>query len=203
LSQEISNKLTPLSPDEASKALANGYKLVTGKKPSKKILALLIGQTALETGNWKSLHNFNFGNAKASSSDPFFQHFRCSEIINGQEVFFDPPSPECRFAAHQNAAEGAAHYIRVLERRPHWWNGLQTGTIEGFIQGLTTAPKYFTASPSLYLKVLEERTNHYADLAKKYGGSLFGTFLGLGFFGAVIYSVTRFIGVHNELSARR
>jgi hypothetical protein len=175
---EIPNKLTPLTPEEAAKAISDGYKQVTGSTPSKAILGLLIGQTALETGNWKSLHNFNFGNAKARSSDPHFQFFRCSEIINGQEVFFDPPSPECKFAAHLTAADGAAHYIKVLKNREHWWNGLQSGTVEGFIEGLTTAPKYFTANPTLYLSVLTDRAAKYADLAKKYSTSILGSIVG-------------------------
>lgn len=167
----LPNKLTPLTPEEAVKAIADGYKQVTGRKPSKKVLALLIGQTALETGNWKSLHNYNFGNAKARASDPFVQYFRCSEIINGQEIFFDPPSPECRFAAHKTAADGAAHYIKVLKNREHWWKGLQSGSAQKFIEGLTTAPKYFTANPTLYQDVLINRASNYVDLAKKYGSS--------------------------------
>jgi hypothetical protein len=178
VSVQLPDKLTPLTPDEAAKAISDGYKLVTGKKPSKKILGLLIGQTALETGNWKSLHNYNFGNAKATSSDPFYQFFRCSEILNGQEVFFDPPHPACKFAAHENAAEGAAHYIRVLRNRSHWWQGLQSGSPKTFIEGLTTAPKYFTANPTLYYNVLLDRANKYSDLARKYGGSVLGSLVG-------------------------
>jgi hypothetical protein len=191
MGQEVPNKLTPLTPEQAAKALADGYKLVTGHLPSKRILSLLIGQTALETGNWKSLHNYNFGNAKASGSDPFYQFFRCSEIENGVEVFYDPPHPTCKFTAHPTAAEGAAHYIRVLQKRAHWWKGLQTGTVQGFIEGLTTAPKYFTASPSLYLKVLTDRAATYSSLAKKYGSSFFGTLLGTMFFGALGYVAYR------------
>lgn len=189
MSTELPDKVTPLSPEDAAKAIADGYKLVTGKKPTKTVLGLLLGQTALETGNWKSLHNYNFGNAKATSSDPFHQFFRCSEIINGQEVFFDPPHSACKFAAHQSAAEGAAHYIRVLQHRPHWWNGLLSGTPDGFIEGLTTAPKYFTANPTLYYNVLVDRANRYADLARKYGGGILGSL-----FGALVLGVIGFLG---------
>lgn len=180
---EIANRMTPMSPDQAAKAISDGYLAVTGKRPSAIILGLLLGQTALETGNWKSIHNYNFGNKKASGGDRNWQFFRCSEIINGKEEFFDPPDPHCKFSAYTTAAEGAAAYIRLLQSRPHWWAstapdgtkiGLQSGTVDGFIKGLTTAPAYFTASPSLYRNVLLERMNNYAALAKQYAGAAAG-----------------------------
>lgn len=171
---ELPNKMTPLGPDEAAKALSDGYKLVTGAAPNAKILGLLVAQTAFETGNWKSLHNYNFGNAKASGSDPYFQYFRCSEIVNGKEIFYDPPSPTCKFAAHPNAAEGAAHYIRVLKNRTHWWAGLQSGTTAGFVEGLTTAPAYFTANAGLYQRGLDSRLASFQDVVTKYGAAAAG-----------------------------
>ncbi|VVB55266.1 Putative peptidoglycan binding domain protein [uncultured archaeon] len=165
---ELPDRATPLTPTQAVQALKDGYALVTGKAPTPEILDLLVGQTALETGNWQhGIHNYNFGNKKYSGGDRNWQFFRCSEIVNGKEVFYDPPSPVCKFAAYGSAAEGAAAYIRSLQSRAHWWNGLLTGTPEGFVQGLTTAPKYFTANPTLYTKVLKERAGNYLTLAQQ------------------------------------
>ena len=178
--QELPNQLTPLTADEAAKALAAGYKQVTGKAPTANVLKLLVAQSGLETGNWQSIHNYNFGNAKATGSDPYYTYFRCSEVINGVEQFFDPPSPQCKFAAHKTAADGAAHYISVLKNRENWWNGLQTGTPQGFVAGLTTAPKYFTADPTKYGNTLAELATQYEALAKKYAGNIvLGTVIGL------------------------
>lgn len=167
---EYPNKLTPLSPDSAARAIATGYQQVTGSKPSRAILGLLIGQWALETGNGQSIHNFNFGNKKASSGDDY-QYFRCSEIVYGKEVYYDPPHPACKFAAYPNAETGARAFIASLKRRPNWWSGLQSGTVKGFIDGLTKAPAYFTASRSHYERVLGDRMNRYWELAVKYGSS--------------------------------
>jgi hypothetical protein len=167
----LAAKKTPLTAEQAAMALAAGYKQVTGRFPTVSTLGFLIAQTALETGNWNSLWNYNFGNAKATKSDPYVQFFRCSEVINGKEVFFDPPHPTCKFVAHKDAADGAAHYVRVLAKRPHWWAGLHSGSVESFINGLTTAPKYFTASPSLYLKGMQRLTGQYSALAQKYAKS--------------------------------
>ncbi len=177
---EVPNKMTPLTAEQAVKGISDGYLLVTGKRPSAIILTLLAGQSALETGNWDSIHNYNFGNKKWSGQDKNWQFFRCSEVINGEEVFYDPPSPVCKFAAYGSAAEGAAAYIKLLQSRSHWWAGLQSGTVDGFIKGLTTKPAYFTANPIQYRNVLQERMSHYAALAKKYAGpGILGTILGM------------------------
>ncbi len=167
---EYPNRMTPIDPDSAAKAMAAAYKYVVGSKPSRAILGLMMGQWALETGNGKSVHNYNFGNKKASGGDDY-QFFRCSEVVNGVEVFYDPPHPTCKFAAYPNAEAGAVAHIQLLKKRPHWWKGLQSGTIKGFIDGLTTAPAYFTASRSLYERVLGERMANYADVTKKYAAS--------------------------------
>jgi len=169
--QVLPNLLTPLTADQAAKALSDGYKKVVGQKPPKKILSLLVSQTALETGNWKSLHNFNFGNAKATGSDPFIQYYGCSEVLNGTEQFFQAGDPHCVFAAHKTAADGAAHYVNVLKSREHWWQGLQSGSVPKFISGLTTAPAYFTANAITYGNTLNKLAIQYAPLAKKYASS--------------------------------
>lgn len=164
MASQLPDKLTPLTPEEAVKAIADGYKQVTGRKPSKKVLALLIGQTALETGNWTMMHNYNFGNMKLGKADSFFQVYRVGD---------DPTDPGAKYAAFQNAADGAAAYIAIFKRpdRQHWWDGLQSGNIDAFIKGLTTAPVYFTADASHYTGVLANRLAKYQDLANKYGAS--------------------------------
>ena len=170
--EELPNVMTPMSADEVAKALAAAFKRLTGKLPSVQILALLLGQWALESANGKAIHNFNFTNIKRNSGDPYYQYFRCSEIVDGQEVFFDPPSPVCAFAAYKNATDGAEAYIRILKKRPNWWNGLLTGDINEFNTGLSTAPKFYTANPDLYLNILSDRVAYYMPQAQKYGATL-------------------------------
>jgi len=192
--EQLPNKLTPLTPGEATQAISIGYAKVTGKKPTEKVLGLLVGQTALETGDWKSLHNFNFGNAKATSSDPYFSYFRCWELENGVKVWYDPPHPACKFAAHKNAAEGAAHYIRVLKRRDHWWKGLHSGTTPGFVEALSTAPKYFTANASEYAHTLDQRLSRFMPLVKQYAyrpSVIGGTVAALALVAAGYYGYTK------------
>ena len=153
----------PLSPDDAIKAISQGYQKVTSKVPSAQILGLLAGQTALETANWQKMPNFNFGGIKASSKDPYVQVFTTTEVYNGITQTL-----EQKFAAYKTAADGAAAYIKTLMARPNWWNGLQTGDANGFIAGLTSTPAYFTADPSQYLAGLSSRMASYSALADKY-----------------------------------
>jgi hypothetical protein len=146
----VENRLTPLSLQDATRALTEAYIRATGGAPSARVLALLLAQTAFETGHWQKLHNFNFGNAKADLSYPLITRFRCSEVEQGIEQFFDPPDPHCNFRAYTNPADGAVDYIRVLQSRPHWWNGLQTEDPNAFVDALATIPKYFTGNPVIY-----------------------------------------------------
>lgn len=180
----LADKLTPLTADEAAKALSSAYKLVTGSAPSAVILGLMLGQWALETGNGKFIHNYNYGNGKGTSNSQYVQYFRCSEIIGGVEIFFDPPAIECRFAAYKTPEDGAVAFVRLLKSRENWWKGLHTGTVDGFVKGLSTQPyAYFTANVDKYRSVLEDRAKNYTAVAKKYGRKL-STFwhviLGLG-----------------------
>lgn len=201
----IANKITKVTPDEAAKAISTGYAKVTGKKPSAAILALLLGQWALETGNGSAIHNYNFGNTKRSSADAYYQFFRCNEIINGQTVWFDPPAPECAFSAYLTPEAGAEAWIRILKKRANWWNGLLTGDVVKFNTGLSTAPKYYTANPALYLSTLKNRVAAYTPQAKKYGATFAAAFgsaiLGIGLGVGVLYGYRQWKPVSRKLRA--
>jgi hypothetical protein len=167
-----------LTPDQAANALSNAYARVTGKRPNANVLALMIAQTGFETGQW-SLPNYNYGGIKfASSKDSYFQFLDCGEIINGVQIHHTAAdrSPMCEFAAHLTAVDGAEHYVRTLQGRPNWWNGLHTGTVDGYIKGLTIQPyAYFTAVPAAYLAGVQKLYAQFASVAKRYAA---GTIVG-------------------------
>jgi hypothetical protein len=194
---ELPNKLTPMSADEVAAALSNAFKAAEGKKPSEKVLSLLLAQWALESANGKAIHNYNLTNIKRNSGDLYYQFFRCSEMVDGKKVFYDPPSPQCAFAAYKTPVDGAKAYIRVLKKRPHWWAGLLSGDVNTFNTALSTAPVFYTASPALYLKELQDRAAKYAPQAAKYGatliGAMFSAFFGIGLGIATVYYGPRII----------
>lgn len=165
----IPDKRTPIEPDEAVRLLANAYANVMGRKPSIAILKILTGQSALESGNWEVIHNYNFGNEKASSGDVYQQVYTFSD---------DPSDPGAYYAAFLTPEEGAEHYIHTLTKREHWRTGLQTGNAEKFIAALSTPPVYFTADPTRYMATLVNRMAAYEPFAKKYGASILGIWIG-------------------------
>lgn len=167
---EIPDRLTPLTEAQAAGALSTAYKRVTGVFPTQRILELLMAQTAQETGRWLRLHNYGFGNLKASASNAYYQGFRCWEVVNGQTVWYEADNPMCRFAAYLTPEDGAEQYIRLLQKRAHWWNGLQTGTVEGFVSGLTTVPKFFTGDAGVYARNMRQFISEYAGVAAEYAG---------------------------------
>lgn len=164
----IPNQLTPVSAEQLVAALARAYKRVTGSAASKAILALLVGQVALETGGTggtlHSIHNWNLGNVRGTYNGDWTS-FRAGEIdASGHEYFLEAGDPRNKFRAYPSLEASAEDYVRTLRAHPHWWDGLQTGTIQGFIRGLTTYPAYFTANKQKYASIMAERARDYESL---------------------------------------
>ena len=166
----LPNTLTPIDPESAGAALSKAYASLTGSKPKPAVLNLLLAQWGLETGNGKSVHNFNFGNQKSASGDEYYQEFEAGEIVDGQEQ-----KSVMHFAAYKDIDSGALAYIKILHRRPQWWAGLQSGDPHTFVSALVAVQgqHYFTADPARYLKTLSDELPKFAVIAKRYGKSRF------------------------------
>jgi hypothetical protein len=183
---EIPYRNTPLTPPDAAKALSQGFQKVTGKAPNVDVLKLMIGQSALETGNWQKLPNYNFGGQKASGSDAYIQYFDTTEVVDGVTQ-----PMRLAFAAFKDAASGAAAYVKMLQSRAHWWNGLLSGDFQAFNDGLTTAPAWYTADPQGYLAGMMDRGNNFLALAEQYAVPI-----GLGIGGVVAIGLGLGLGVY-------
>jgi hypothetical protein len=117
----VPDRLTPLTAAEVLKAFKGAFATVCGVDPSKECLALLVAQSALETGRWRSIHCFNFGNVKASNDyTGKYCQFRCNEVINGKVQWFDPPHPQTSFRAFDSVDSGAIDHLRFLSTRPRY-----------------------------------------------------------------------------------
>jgi hypothetical protein len=200
----IANRFTPLSADEASKALAAAYKSITGSGANSKVLGLLVGQWAIETGNGKYIHNYNFGNVKHTSGDSYYQQFEGSEVIDGQNVV-----SVMDFAAHLTAIDGAIAFIKQLKKRAQWWAGLQTGDAQKYIDGLTAimGQYYFTGDKTAYLKGLVNRMNSYQAEIKRYASSSWKSglqlILGLALGAAGVYGYRNRDAISKTISQRK
>lgn len=83
--------LTPFSFEEAAKASEAALYGLLNAKPSRDAVALMLAKTALETGRWKKIHCFNWGNIKASQK--WVGMYTCillNEVLNGKVVWFKP-----------------------------------------------------------------------------------------------------------------
>lgn len=166
----VTDKVTPISEGEATHSLREAWKLLYGNYPSTDSLALLWSQWALETGRGKFIHCYNFGNIKRSKDDPTdWTMFRCSEILNGKEVFFDPPHPQTHFRAYPTAVDGALDYIKFLSQRKRYlkaWEQIKLGDAAAFSHELKVAG-YYTASEARYTAMVVKLTLEFKNKVAK------------------------------------
>lgn len=155
----IEDKLTPISEAEGAYALREAWLKLFGEDPDVKTWAIIWAHTALETGRYGNgvggeMHCYNFGNTKSRPNDGFhWTMYRCSEILNGKEVWFDPPHDQTKFKAFQTMEEGAAAHIKFLtkDRYVKALAALKRGNVTDYVLELKAAG-YFTAGLNRYLR---------------------------------------------------
>lgn len=180
MAQELIAIKTPITKEEAIRALWHGWLAFFGAPPPKKeCIWLLTAQWGLETGWGKSMWNYNFGNVKSIDGDGHdYQFFACNEILDTghaeqlQEaspqtvkvvpykslgksvVWFYPKHPGCRFRAFADAAAGATDHISLVNRRfSKAWPSVLTGDPQTYAKALK-AQGYYTADEYEYMKGL-------------------------------------------------
>jgi len=138
----VERKKTPLSPNEVVDAFRVAIRRVCGYEPTPEGLAVVVAGSALETGRWRSLYCYGFGNVKAGSTWPgLYYTIRLNEVetrsgkrvvvwydpVLGELVgkngparypnkpYADPPGHyQCRMRAFPDAASGAAEHVEFL-----------------------------------------------------------------------------------------
>lgn len=154
----------PILELDAAKSLKAAWAQLLSAEPSIDSLALLFSQWALETGHGKACHSYNWGNIKSSPQDGYMWcEFRCNEIINGKEIFYDPPNIYCRFRAFKTAYDGAVNYVGFLSQKKGYanaWAEVLKGDPVNFCAQLK-ASHYFTADLSLYTKGVVSICNQF------------------------------------------
>lgn len=164
--QLLPDLLTPCSPADLYAALRAAWPdMCPGDPCTRASLLVLLGQWALETGWGKSCHRWNLGNAKHVPGDGHdYVQFRCSEVIGGKEIFFDPPNPATSFVAFPTLDEGARYYLGSLRHRFAFaWPSVLAGDPAGFSHALKVA-HYYTADEALYTHAMVGTVAHAAAL---------------------------------------
>ncbi len=170
----VEDLLTPFSLETAAAAMKAALQTQLGRAPSDEVLALALAKTALETGRYKSIHRYNWGNVKAGAAYVgMYTAFACNEVLAGKLVWFSPRGrldkqggvvvaehydgepwhPQTRFRAYANEYDGSYEYVALIAngRYKKAWAALLAGSVSGFVHELKLAG-YFTADEALYLK---------------------------------------------------
>lgn len=166
----IPDRLTPVSSKEMLAAFTRA-----APELHRASLLTLLAQWALETGSGRSMHLFNAGNIKGKpggGDGRSWTFFRCNEIINGKEVWFDPPHPACCFRAYDTLDEGVADYLATMRKRfASAWPAVEAGDPARFAHLLKVA-RYYTASEAGYTSALVALFKRLDDETFDVGGAL-------------------------------
>ena len=143
--------LTPCPPDTVYEALKVAWPPMSVGPWSRAPLILLTAHIGLETGWGHYMHRWNVGNRKyVPGCGHDYTMFRCSEVVNGKEVFYDPPSPVCRFEAYDSLPEGLDRYLLSLRSGfRSAWPFVLAADVPGFCHALHVAG-YYTANEASY-----------------------------------------------------
>lgn len=158
----VEDKLTPLTEAEGTYYLREAWKYLFGEYPSVNSLSLLWAQTVLETGRFKYLHLWNYGNIKRIKGEPWTS-YKCSEVLNGKNQWFFPYHPQTHFRAYKDALDGTIEYVKFLSQRKRYteaWQWVIKGDPVEYCKALKKAG-YFTADLGHYTKGVVSLTNEF------------------------------------------
>ena len=176
---ELTAQKTPVAKEDLIKALYDAWFHIFNETPKKESIWVLASQWALETGNGKSMWNFNLGNVKSTGNDGRdYCYFACNEILKKAVadafaakdpstakvtqyrddgtaiIWFYPKHPGCRFRAFNSLLDGAIDYIGLLNKRfSKSWPAVLAGSPTQFSHMLKQQG-YYTADESSYTKTL-------------------------------------------------
>ncbi len=160
-------EVTPLSEEQATYYLREGWHELHGSYPSNNTLAILWAQTALETGRWSLLRNHNWGNIKRRKGIEHWTSYEAGEYLDKgdgvKHYMFYPYHPQTHFSAWKSALDGATGYIEFLLKKKRYQKAaveLIAGDPVAYCRELR-AGGYFTAPLDKYTKVVVKLFNEF------------------------------------------
>lgn len=143
---------TQLTSEQARDALGQAWAERFGTAPRQETTAILTAQWAHETGNGRSMFNYNFGGIKGTGPSGLSVAQRTKEGWGPSErTIVD------KFRAYQTPSEGAADYLSLLSRRyPRAVEAADQGDPAKFVRELK-AGGYFTGNEASYVRSVSQR----------------------------------------------
>lgn len=162
---------TPMSLTEAASALRTALSAGRSELVRDDVLCLGLAKSALETGRWRSMWNWNWGNVKAGAKYAgMYTCIRLNEVIDGKLVWFDPDTggnavppghPQTRMRAYANRYDGAYEYVAALVRHfPRSYEMLFGADPAAFVRTLKVE-RYFTAAEGPYMSAVAKLQHEF------------------------------------------
>lgn len=161
--------ITPWTPEQVAQALTLAWPGAFGTHTPPRSLAILLAQWALETGWGKSCWGSNLGNARPPwpRGDTLCLQIpggKVSEVLEGTEYFFSPPSVGSTFRAFSSLDAGADWYINSLFTRfEHAWPAVIAGDPTAYAQALHES-HYYTADVAVYTATMVSLFRYFMQL---------------------------------------
>jgi len=149
---------TQLSTSEARQSLQEAWTERFGQPPPEETLAILTAQWSHETGEGKSMYNFNFAGIKGVGPSGLHVTQRTREGYGETEhVIRDS------FRAYESAKEGALDYLSLLDRKyPGALESARGGDVKGFVSELH-AGGYFTGDKRVYERSVSRNASRFLE----------------------------------------
>lgn len=165
-------EVRPHTPAEVCEALERAWLDKFGAEPAARSLAILMGQWAIETAHGRASWCDNLPNIRPPR--PTGDVLCCqipgghvSEVIEGHEYFFAPPSVGSTFRAFEDLAAGARFYLDFLFGHfARAWPAVLAGDPDRYIDELHKPPAFFTADVNVYRKTFDSCFAHYLPLCE-------------------------------------
>lgn len=157
---------TTYSKSQVVAGFVNGWTKQFGQIPSKESIGVLYAQNALETGGTVSMWNNNIGNVKyvpsPNDGGNYMMLANVWEIVNGQKIIYQPPSPATWFRAYPTLADGVAQHFDFLKNHRYRtaWTAVEAGNPAAFAHLLKVAG-YYTAPEADYIRLMNVYFNQY------------------------------------------
>jgi hypothetical protein len=145
---------TTLSAAQASNTIAEAWTNRFGTPPTENTLAILTAQWSHETGEGKSMFNYNFAGIKGVGPSGLQVTQRTREGYGNQEKVIRDS-----FRAYETALEGASDYLGLLSRKyPGALDAARGGDVSAFVDGLHKGG-YFTGDKRAYERSVARRAD--------------------------------------------
>ncbi len=152
---------TEASTAQMSQAISESWHDLFGEVPSNEQVALVLAQNSLETGNRKSMWNYNIGNITTNGKGQY-------------DYYDDLPTKEqikpgvwktmnLKYRSYPSLKAGVSDYLKLLsgKRYSNAWEHIKNPDPVAFSKALKSSG-YYTANEAPYTKTLTKLYNQYS-----------------------------------------